>query len=88
MLKLDPSFGCSKCWKLPVEVISMIKRNSCQKSLDITGKCRDILGGNGISEDYPIFRHLTNLEAVNTYEGTHDIHSLIIGKYLTGSNSF
>ena len=70
------------------EIISIIKRNSCQKSLDISRKCRDILGGNGISEDYPIFRHLTNLEAVNTYEGTHDIHSLIIGKYLTGSNSF
>ena len=70
------------------EIISIVKRNSCQKSLDISRKCRDILGGNGISEDYPIFRHLTNLEAVNTYEGTHDIHSLIIGKYLTGSNSF
>tara|TARA_Y200000002_G_C22675037_1_gene661678 strand:+ start:717 stop:1862 length:1146 start_codon:yes stop_codon:yes gene_type:complete len=70
------------------EIISIVKRNSCQKSLDISRKCRDILGGNGISQEYPIFRHLTNLEAVNTYEGTHDIHSLIIGKYLTGSNSF
>lgn len=70
------------------EMISLVKRNSCQKSLDISRKCRDILGGNGISEDYHIFRHLTNLETVNTYEGTHDIHSLILGKYLTGYAAF
>ena len=69
------------------EIISIVKRNSCQKSLDISRKCRDILGANGISQEYPIFRHLTNLETVNTYEGTHDIHSLIIGKYLTGNTS-
>ena len=70
------------------EMISLVKRNSCQKSLDISRKCRDILGGNGISEEYHIFRHLTNLETVNTYEGTHDIHSLILGKYLTGYAAF
>lgn len=66
------------------EMISFVKRNSCQKSLDISRTCRDMLGGNGISKDYPIFRHLTNLETVNTYEGTHDIHSLILGRYITG----
>jgi len=70
------------------EMISMIKRNSCQKSLDIARKSRDILGGNGISEDYNVFRHLTNLETVNTYEGTADIHALILGKYFTGFSSF
>lgn len=70
------------------EMISFIKRNSCQKSLDIARTCRDILGGNGISNEYPIFRHLTNLESVNTYEGTHDIHSLILGRYITGKNAF
>ena len=70
------------------EMVSFIKRNSCQKSLDIARTCRDILGGNGISNEYPIFRHLTNLESVNTYEGTHDIHSLILGRYITGKNAF
>jgi glutaryl-CoA dehydrogenase len=70
------------------EMISMIKRNSCQKSLDIARKSRDILGGNGISEEYNVFRHLTNLETVNTYEGTADIHALILGKYFTGYSSF
>ena len=69
------------------EMISFVKRNSCQKSLDIARTCRDMLGGNGISGDYPIFRHLTNLETVNTYEGTHDIHSLILGRYITGGAS-
>ena len=68
-------------------IISMIKRNSCQKSLVIARICRDILGGNGISEDYHIFRHLCNLETVYTYEGTHDIHSLIMGKYFTQYNA-
>ena len=70
------------------EMISLIKRNSCSKSLEIVRKCRDILGGNGISEEYEIFRHLCNLETVNTYEGTYDIHSLILGNYLTGYKSF
>ena len=70
------------------EMISLIKRNSCSKSLNIARSCRDILGGNGISEEYEIFRHLCNLETVNTYEGTYDIHSLILGNYITGYKSF
>lgn len=70
------------------EMISMIKRNSCLKALEISRNCRDIYGGNGISDEYPIFRHMVNLETVNTYEGTSDIHALILGKYLTKLNSF
>ena len=70
------------------EMISLIKRNSCAKSLEIARTCRDILGGNGISEEYEIFRHLCNLETVNTYEGTYDIHSLILGRYITGKIAF
>lgn len=70
------------------DMISLIKRNSCQKSLDIVRTCRDILGGNGISEEYEIFRHLCNLETVNTYEGTYDIHSLILGTSLTNKKAF
>tara|TARA_X000000950_G_scaffold289489_1_gene414177 strand:- start:12604 stop:13752 length:1149 start_codon:yes stop_codon:yes gene_type:complete len=70
------------------EMISLIKRNNCQKSLEIARTCRDILGGNGISEEYEIFRHMCNLETVNTYEGTYDIHSLILGNALTGRKSF
>ena len=70
------------------DMISLIKRNSCQKSLDIVRTCRDILGGNGISEEYEIFRHLCNLETVNTYEGTFDIHSLILGNSITDKKAF
>jgi glutaryl-CoA dehydrogenase len=70
------------------EMISLIKRNSCSKALDIARTCRDILGGNGISEEYEIFRHLCNLETVNTYEGTYDIHSLILGNKITGLKAF
>lgn len=70
------------------DMISLVKRNSCQKSLDIARTCRDILGGNGISEEYEIFRHLCNLETVNTYEGTYDIHSLILGNSLTEKKAF
>ena len=70
------------------EMISLIKRNSCSKALDIARTCRDILGGNGISEEYEIFRHLCNLETVNTYEGTYDVHSLILGANLTGEKAF
>lgn len=69
-------------------MISLIKRNSCQKSLEISRICRDILGGNGISEEYNIFRHLCNLETVNTYEGTYDIHSLILGNAITEKKAF
>ena len=70
------------------EMISMVKRNSCGKSLEIARTCRDMYGGNGISDEYPIFRHMVNLETVNTYEGTYDIHALILGNYLTGISSF
>jgi glutaryl-CoA dehydrogenase len=69
-------------------MISLIKRNSCSKALNIARESRDILGGNGISEEYEIFRHMCNLETVNTYEGTHDIHSLILGNYITGLKAF
>lgn len=70
------------------EMVSLLKRNSCGKSLDIARQCRDILGGNGISEEYHIMRHVANLETVNTYEGTHDIHSLILGRAITGLQAF
>jgi glutaryl-CoA dehydrogenase len=69
---------------LPPEMISMMKRNSCGKSLAIAREARDMLGGNGISDEYHIIRHVMNLEAVNTYEGTHDIHALILGRAITG----
>ena len=65
-------------------MISMVKRNSCGKSLAIAREARDMLGGNGISDEYHIIRHVMNLEAVNTYEGTHDIHALILGRAITG----
>ena len=70
------------------EMISLIKRNNCGKSLQISRNARDILGGNGISDEYHIMRHMLNLEAVNTYEGTHDIHGLILGKAITGLPAF
>ena len=67
-----------------VEITSIMKRNSCGKSLDIARVARDMLGGNGISDEFGIARHLVNLEVVNTYEGTHDIHALILGRAMTG----
>lgn len=70
------------------EMISMIKRSHCGKALAISRNARDILGGNGISDEYHIMRHMTNLEAVNTYEGTHDIHGLILGRAITGHYAF
>ncbi|KAI6182256.1 Acyl-CoA dehydrogenase and Acyl-CoA oxidase dehydrogenase domain containing protein [Aphelenchoides bicaudatus] len=70
------------------EQISLIKRNSCGKSLDIARKARDILGGNGIVDEFHVIRHLVNLETVNTYEGTHDIHALILGRAITGIQAF
>lgn len=70
------------------ENISIVKRNNCLKSLQISRVCRDILGGNGISDEYHIIRHMLNLEAVNTYEGTEDIHGLIIGRGITNLSSF
>lgn len=70
------------------DLISLIKRNSCGKALDIARTARDMLGGNGISDDYPVMRHMVNLEVVNTYEGTHDIHALILGRAQTGIAAF
>jgi glutaryl-CoA dehydrogenase len=70
------------------EMISMIKRNNCGKALDIARASRDMHGGNGISEEFQIMRHMMNLETVNTYEGTHDIHALIIGRAITGLQAF
>jgi len=70
------------------EMISLIKRNNAGKSLDIARTMRDMLGGNGISDEYHIIRHVMNLEAVNTYEGTHDIHALILGRAITGIPAF
>jgi len=70
------------------DLISLIKRNSCGKALDIARSARDMLGGNGISDDYPIMRHMVNLEVVNTYEGTHDVHALILGRSQTGLSAF
>jgi len=71
-----------------VEITSIMKRNSCGKSLDIARVARDMLGGNGISDEFGIARHLVNLEVVNTYEGTHDIHALILGRAQTGLQAF
>lgn len=70
------------------DLISLIKRNSCGKALDIARKSRDMLGGNGISDEYPVMRHMMNLEVVNTYEGTHDIHALILGRAQTDIPAF
>lgn len=67
---------------------SILKRNSCGKALDIARTARDMLGGNGISDEFPIARHLVNLEVVNTYEGTHDVHALIVGRGITGIAAF
>jgi glutaryl-CoA dehydrogenase len=74
--------------QLAPEVISLIKRNSCGKALDIARVARDMHGGNGIADEYHVIRHVMNLEAVNTYEGTHDIHALILGRAQTGIQAF
>jgi glutaryl-CoA dehydrogenase len=71
-----------------VEITSIMKRNSCGKSLDVARTARDMLGGNGISDEYGVIRHVVNLEVVNTYEGTHDIHALILGRAQTGIQAF
>ena len=73
---------------LPIENISLMKRNNCGKALDIARVARDMHGGNGISDEYPVIRHVMNLETVNTYEGTHDIHALILGRAQTGLQAF
>ena len=72
----------------PVETISLMKRNNCGKALDIARMARDMHGGNGISDEYHVIRHVMNLETVNTYEGTHDIHALILGRAQTGLQAF
>jgi len=74
--------------QLAPELISLMKRNNCVKALDIARQARDMLGGNGISDEYPIMRHLVNLEVVNTYEGTADVHALILGRAQTGIQAF
>jgi len=74
--------------KLAVENISLMKRNNCGKALDIARQARDMHGGNGISDEYHVIRHVMNLETVNTYEGTHDIHALILGRAQTGLQAF
>lgn len=93
----DISLGLQGCLRLarlkeegtaPVELTSIVKRNSCGKALDIARQARDMLGGNGVSDEYGVIRHMVNLEAVNTYEGTHDIHALILGRAITGIAAF
>jgi len=86
--------GCLQMGRLmdsescPVELVSLMKRNNCGKSLDIARVARDMHGGNGVSDEYHVIRHVMNLEAVNTYEGTHDIHALILGRAQTGIQAF
>ncbi|KQZ29711.1 acyl-CoA dehydrogenase [Mesorhizobium sp. Root552] len=93
----DISLGLQGCLRLgrmkdegnpPVELTSILKRNSCGKALEIARTARDMLGGNGISDEFPVARHLVNLEVVNTYEGTHDVHALILGRAITGIAAF
>lgn len=91
------SLGLQACIRLgrlkdegtaPVELTSILKRNSCGKALEIARVARDMLGGNGISDEFGVIRHLVNLEVVNTYEGTHDVHALILGRAITGIPAF
>ncbi len=74
--------------RCPPETISLIKRNSCDKALDVARAARDMHGGNGIADEFHVIRHVMNLEAVNTYEGTHDVHALILGRAQTGIQAF
>ena len=74
--------------KVAPEMISLVKRNNCGKALDIARLARDVHGGNGIVDEYHVIRHVMNLETVNTYEGTHDVHALILGRAITGLNAF
>ncbi len=96
-MQTDIALGLQGCLRLgrmkdegsaSVEITSILKRNSCGKSLDIARMARDMMGGNGISDEYGVARHLVNLEVVNTYEGTHDIHALIRGRAQTGIQAF
>lgn len=74
--------------KATPEMISLVKRNSCGKALEIARHARDMHGGNGISDEFHVIRHVMNLESVNTYEGTNDIHALILGRAQTGIQAF
>ncbi len=96
-MQTEISLGLQACLQIgrlmdanqcPVELISLLKRNNCGKSLDIARVARDMHGGNGISDEFGVIRHMMNLEAVNTYEGTHDIHALILGRAITGYQAF
>ncbi|HAC87505.1 MAG TPA: acyl-CoA dehydrogenase [Gammaproteobacteria bacterium] len=96
-MQTDISLGLQGCLqacrlkdqgKLAPPLISLLKRNSCLKALDTARNARDMLGGNGISDEYPVMRHAQNLEVVNTYEGTQDIHALILGRAQTGIQAF
>ena len=74
--------------QLAPELISLLKRNSCVKALEVAREARDMHGGNGISDEYSVMRHMVNLEVVNTYEGTQDVHALILGRAQTGIQAF
>lgn len=96
-MQTDISLGLQGCLQMgrlmdsdncPVELISLLKRNNCGKALDIARTARDMHGGNGISDEFGVIRHVMNLEAVNTYEGTHDVHALILGRAITGIQAF
>ncbi|MFM2447898.1 MAG: hypothetical protein RIS44_348 [Pseudomonadota bacterium] len=96
-MQTEISLGLQACLRLgrmkddgsaTPEITSMLKRNSCGKALDVARTARDMLGGNGISDEFGVARHLVNLEVVNTYEGTHDIHALILGRAMTGIAAF
>ncbi len=96
-MSTDIALGFQGCLRLgrmkdaghpPVELTSILKRNNCGKALEIARTARDMLGGNGISDEFGVARHLVNLEVVNTYEGTHDVHALIIGRAITGIAAF
>ncbi|MFT5221534.1 MAG: glutaryl-CoA dehydrogenase, partial [Gammaproteobacteria bacterium] len=86
--------GCLQMGRLmdaencPVELVSLMKRNNCGKAIDIARVARDMHGGNGVSDEFHVIRHVMNLEAVNTYEGTHDVHALILGRAQTGIQAF
>jgi glutaryl-CoA dehydrogenase len=96
-MQTEISLGLQGCLRLgrmkdggiaAVEITSMLKRNSCGKALDVARAARDMLGANGISDEFGVIRHLVNLEVVNTYEGTHDVHALILGRAQTGIQAF
>lgn len=96
-MQTEITLGLQSCLRLgrmkeegtdSVEITSILKRNSCGKALDIARTARDMLGGNGISDDFGVIRHLVNLEVVNTYEGTNDVHALILGRAQTGISAF